>query len=83
MGVEQHTRSHGMTFAGEKAMTRLFDVPPPIDYMSLDGKTLTIRVGVDYNPETNLRTTVVVGEDAQGHMYVLVDKQETLHVHPE
>ena len=55
---------------------------PLFDLIELDGKTLTISVGQDYDVERGIQFTVVTGTDENGHTFVLVDKQEPLDVHP-
>lgn len=56
---------------------------PTYHLVALDGKTLTITVGQDYDVERGLRYTTVTGTDENGHSYVLVDRQEALNVHPK
>lgn len=61
----------------------LIDHAPAFCLRELDGKTLTMSVGEDYNVETGLRYTTVIGTDENGHSYVIVDKREPIDVHPK
>ena len=61
---------------------RVIPSAPPFRLIELDGKTLTITVGRDYDMDRRIRSTVVIGTDASGCSYVLVDTQEPLDVHP-
>jgi hypothetical protein len=83
MGVEQHTHAHGMTFAGEKAMSeRLIPSLPVVNLLELHGKTLTLSVGQDINLTTMMRHLVVMGTDSAGLSYVLIDSREKVSVYP-
>lgn len=62
---------------------RLIDHVPMYELSELNGKTLTISVGEDYNVETGLRYTSVMGIDESGNTYVIVNRQEPLDVHPK
>lgn len=63
--------------------TQLVESVPTYDLAELDGKTLTISVGQDYNIERGFKFTIVVGTDENGYSYVLVDRKERLRdVHP-
>lgn len=61
---------------------KVFESVPAYDLAELDGKTLTISVGSDYNVERQIKFTTVIGTDENGYSYVLVDRQEPLNVHP-
>lgn len=56
---------------------------PTFCLRELHGKTLTMHVGEDYNAESGMRYTVVIGADELGNKYVIVDKREQTDVHPE
>lgn len=57
---------------------QLIESVPTYDLAELDGKTLTISVGQDYNIERDFKFTIVVGTDENGYSYVLVDRKERL-----
>lgn len=60
----------------------MVDSIPVYELSELHGKTLTIYVGACVCEETNTKYTHVVGQEVNGRCYVLVDKTEPLHVHP-
>ena len=48
----------------------------------LDGKTLTIRVGIATDQLNQQRVVTVVGRDSRGVCYVLAEQRESIDVHP-
>lgn len=60
----------------------MVDSIPVYALSELHGKTLTIYVGTCVCEETNTKYTHVVGREANGRCYMLVDKTEPINVHP-
>ena len=51
---------------------------PMFDWPELDGKTLTLRVDVMGECDSNIEHTTVTGVDADGRVYVLVSTQRVV-----